>query len=225
MAGGVGGLVAEGLTGMTLPAALALGLVYGVSACAVVCLPFLGPVLFATGEGPGRAWRRLLPFSLGRIAGYAGMAGLSALVGAVLLEGLGRWPAWLLGGAALVLAGYLAWGGGGASDRGCARRGGAGAVPMTGGLFVLGLGMALNPACASLLLVLLSAAAMGSVSEGVLLGLTFGLGVSVGPFLVFGVVFAQLGAAVHQWLWRWRVALRRGAALLLGSFGAATVWL
>ena len=211
-------------TTITLPAAWLLGLVYGVGACALACLPFLAPVLVASGDDARTAWRKLLPFSAGRLVGYAALGGISAALGGLLAEQLGGWPNGLIGGAALLLGGYLFWSAS-KPEAGCAIRHGCAAptqVPMSGGLFVLGAGMALNPACASLGLILLSAAALGSAGAGIALGLAFGLGATIGPFLIYGVVFAQLSAALHQWLLRWQRALQRGAALLLGLFGLVT---
>ena len=212
-------------TTISLPAAGLLGLVYGVGACALACLPFLAPVLIATGDDARSAWRKLLPFSAGRLVGYASLGGISAAMGGLMAEHLGAWPNWLIGGAALLLGIYLFWSAARPPGAGCAASHGCGSptpAPMSGGLFVLGAGMALNPACASLGLILLSAAAIGSVGAGVSLGLAFGLGATVGPFLIYGLIFAQLSAALHQWLLRWQRALQRGAALLLGLFGLVT---
>ena len=57
---------------LTFGAALLLGLGFGAGPCNIACLPFLGPVFVASGGGVRRAWRVLLPFSLGRLTGYAG---------------------------------------------------------------------------------------------------------------------------------------------------------
>ena len=227
-------------TAFSLPAAAALGLVYGVGACALACLPYLAPVLAATGDGPRTAWRRMVPFTAGRVAGYAALGGFSAAAGGALTAHLGTWPNWLIGGAALLLGVYLfrtAGRPGGPAP--CSKKGrysqpkafptvqagpttsAATNAALPGGLFALGAGMALNPLCASLGLVLAAAAVTGNPVAGALLGSAFGLGTSVGPFLLYGVVFAQLGAALHGWLHQRRQTLQRGAALLLAAFGIA----
>lgn len=209
---------------LTIPAATMLGLVYGVGACALACLPFLAPVLVATGDDARSAWRRLLPFSMGRIAGYAALGGSSAALGGLLSAQLGAWPAWVLGGAALLLGIYLFLNSGTGPRQACTGKPQTmNRPPMTGGLFMLGAGMALNPACPSLGLILLSAAALGSIPMGIMLGIAFGIGASMGPLLLYGVVFAQLSAALHQWALAHQHLLQRTAALLLGLFGLATV--
>lgn len=209
---------------LTIPAATMLGLVYGIGACALACLPFLAPVLVATGDDARSAWRRLLPFSLGRITGYALLGGLSAALGGLLTSQLGSWPAWMLGSAALLLGIYLFTNSGKGPRHGCSGKSPImDRPPMAGGLFMLGSGMALNPACPSLGLILLSAAALGSVPLGLMLGIAFGVGASLGPLLLYGVVFAQLSAALHQWALAHQHLLQRTAALLLGLFGLVTV--
>jgi sulfite exporter TauE/SafE len=63
---------------LSFGAALLLGLGYGAGPCNIACLPYLGPVFAATEGGIRGAWRTLLPFSLGRITGYALLGGLAA---------------------------------------------------------------------------------------------------------------------------------------------------
>jgi hypothetical protein len=71
---------------VSFPMALALGLVFGMGACTIACLPYLGPVFLASGGGVRHSWRILLPFSIGRLSGYAGMATMAGVVG-YYLEG------------------------------------------------------------------------------------------------------------------------------------------
>ncbi len=216
-----------------LGAAALLGLGFGAGPCNIACMPFLGPVLLATGDGVRRGWRVLLPFSLGRLGGYA-LIGLAAGLGGHLAGGWLEGPAvrWLLGGAT-VLAALGLW-------QRLRQRGGTcanktpGEVRVTltdknntnrallpGGLFLMGAGMALNP-CAPLGTVTLAAAATASVAGGLSLGLAFGLGAVVIPALVFGLGIAHLGAEIKSQLARWRGAVEGTGVLMLALMGVTT---
>ncbi|MET0027208.1 MAG: sulfite exporter TauE/SafE family protein [Candidatus Thiodiazotropha sp.] len=97
---------------ISLPMALGMGLVFGLGACTLTCLPYLAPVFLAREGGMRQSWRTLLPFSLGRLSVYVGYAGLAGALGQVLEEGFGAdWIrpvmgiATLLVGLALLLRG------------------------------------------------------------------------------------------------------------------------
>jgi cytochrome c biogenesis protein CcdA len=215
---------------VTLPLALLMGLAFGAGPCNVTCLPYLGPVLLRH-DGDRRAWRSVLPFSLGRLTGYAGLGLAAGLAG----RGLSQWlqsslAAWLLGGATL-LVGLSLWRRGSRCRRPCANPTGTGGeisvappgpAPARGGLFAMGAGMALNP-CLPLTTVLAAAAVSGNAAAGVGLGLAFGAGAVVVPTLVFGLAVAHLGSQLRQHLDHWRPHLERGAASLLMLLGFATL--
>jgi uncharacterized protein len=220
---------------LTLPAALLLGLVFGAGACNVACLPFLGPVLMARDGGVRRAWRTVLPFSLGRLAGYSLLGGGAGLLGQSAELWLDAAVArWLLGGAA-VAAGIALL----VRSRRPAACASAevGVRPLTdmrrpprvaqpalpGALFFMGAGMALNPACGPLALIVAAAAATASAGAGLALGMSFGAGAVVVPFLVFGVLVAHLGAELRRHVSTWQTALERTAAALLIVLGALTL--
>ncbi len=216
---------------LTFGAALLLGLGFGAGPCNIACLPFLGPVFVASGGGVRRAWRVLLPFSLGRLTGYAGV-GLAAGLAGGLATGWLDSPLvrWVLGGATVVVAVALLLR---RRPHRCAAPAASGTQPLVradamhdrtllpGGLFLMGAGMALNP-CAPLSTVMLAAAATASAATGASLGLGFGLGAVLIPALVFGLGVAHLGSEINAHLERWRAHLTGVSAALLALMGIGT---
>jgi len=219
--------------GLGLGAAALLGLGFGAGPCNIACLPLLGPVLLASGRGLRHGWRVLLPFSLGRLSGYALLGLAAGLGGALLSDHLeGPAPRWLLGGAAMLAALGL-WLHLRRRRPACSTAGpGAprvvppGSPPgeramLPGALFLMGAGMAINP-CAPLTTVTLAAAATGSGPGGLGLGLAFGLGAVVIPALVFGLGVAHLGAEIKQQLQQWSGAVEHTGVALLALMGLGT---
>jgi thiol:disulfide interchange protein DsbD len=209
---------------LTLPMAMLLGLVFGMGACTVACLPYLGPVFIAAEGGMRQSWRILLPFSLGRLGSYASLAAIAGLSGQYIGAGLaGGQLRWLMGAAAILLgvAMLLRPPGGGCSRHSkdsSPRRGlrslSAGTA-MPGGLFLLGASMALSP-CAPLGSVLFSAAACASAWNGLWLGLGFGAGAIVIPTIFYGFGFAWFGSRLREQLRNsHRHVVRLSAALLI----------
>lgn len=225
-------------------AALTLGLAFGAGPCNLSCLPFLGPLYLAAGKGPRADWRILLPFTLGRLSGYAllGLAagGLGMLIhqwidpaqarqalGAATL-GMGLWllfkPKGRDGTAAVnaqvkikfdqILSEPTA-------NRPAPARPETETLPSTG-LFAMGLGMALNP-CLPLQTILFAAAASGAAWAGLQLGLGFGLGAVAVPTLVFGLGVAHFGAQLREHLAMRRQTLENVSALLLLFLGVGTL--
>lgn len=212
-----------------LPMAMTLGLVFGMGPCLVSCLPYLGPVFLASEGGVRQSWRILLPLSLGRLTAYSifglvcGLAGqrvgdqigggsVRIVVGvAAVMMGLamllGRWPAKSCKPAAPATVPLRRM-------DGVTRRYGL----MPGGLYLMGVGMALTP-CAPLGVVMLSAAATASAAQGMTLGLGFGLGAVTVPSIVYGVGVAYFGSRLREQLGTWRPrleSLSAGLMILVG---------
>jgi sulfite exporter TauE/SafE len=226
---------------VTFPMALALGLVFGMGACTVACLPYLGPVFLASGGGIRYSWRILLPFSLGRLSGYAGMATLAGVAG-YHLEGAiaDDTQVRTLVGCATILIGSALWLRGpkvaacGNSNKPLsatvpvdqiARSATGRNVPrplLPGGLFMLGISMTLTP-CAPLAAVLFSAAAAASPWHGLLLGLGFGVGAILIPSLLYGVGVAYLGTRLREQLKHHQLTIIRLSAGLLMISGVANL--
>lgn len=213
-----------------LPMAFALGLVYGLGPCLVSCLPYLGPVFLSRDFKSGRSWRVVLPLALGRLTGYSTFAALVGWVGNYVKDGTANSPILhlLIGGAALMVGLALFWQRrpvcptvtipGSVSPL---NRFDFGAEPrplLPGGLFLMGVGMALTP-CGPLGVVLFSAAASGEAFSGCMLGVCFGLGAIVVPSLVYGLGVAYFGGRLREQLGPWRPrieALSAGLLLLVG---------
>ena len=228
---------------LSIPMALALGLVFGAGPCSITCLPYLGPVFVASDNTRRQVWRTVAPFSAGRLTGYA----LLGVAAGVLGQALEKWLAtplvgWLLGSATIIVGLSLLW-------RRYRRQPGrctkstmvnhattvavslselksasprAASSTMSSGLFFMGAGMAFNP-CAPLGTVLLAASATGSAAGGLGLGLGFGVGAVVVPTLVFAFGIAHFGKQLRDHLQRWKPGLEISAAALLILLGLGTV--
>ncbi|MCK9387874.1 MAG: sulfite exporter TauE/SafE family protein [Sulfuritalea sp.] len=210
-----------------LPMAMTLGLAYGLGPCLISCLPFLGPVFLARDFSVRRSWRVVLPLSFGRLTGYSLFGAAAGWAGHYVKDGAAASPALSLvvGGASLMMGLALFWQRRPACAVASAPTGGSrplrrfdiGAEPrplLPGGLFLMGVGMALTP-CAPLGVVLFSAAASGHALAGLLLGAGFGLGAIVVPALVFGLGVAYFGGRLREQLGPWRLCIERLSAGLL----------
>ncbi|MEJ2691985.1 MAG: sulfite exporter TauE/SafE family protein [Candidatus Thiodiazotropha sp.] len=216
---------------LSFGAALLLGLVYGAGPCNLACLPYLGPVFTATEGGVRSAWRTLLPFSLGRLSGYALLGGLAGGLGLLVQDWLAApWVRWLLGGATILVGISILF-----RRRSLCQGAGARShsVPLSeisvlerprllpGGLFVMGLGMAMNP-CAPLTTVVLASATSASIITGISLGTGFALGAVFVPTWVFALGVAHFGGQLRHHLTQHRFALENTSVLLLVLTGTAT---
>ena len=82
--------------------------------------------------------------------------------------------------------------------------------------------MALNP-CVPLATVLTVSATMATPTDGLMLGLAFGLGAVAIPTLIFGVAVAHFGAQIRENLTNWSDKLEQVAGGLLITLGILTV--
>jgi sulfite exporter TauE/SafE len=217
-----------------IPMAMALGLVYGLGPCLVSCVPYLGPVFLARDFSWRRSWRVVLPLSLGRLGGYSLFGTLAGWAGRYVKDSSTASPLLhlIIGAAALMIGLALFWQRrpacagavaltGGATQTTPVRRLDFRSEPralLPGGLFLMGVGMALTP-CGPLGIVLFSAAASGYAGNGFLLGAGFGLGAIVVPSLVYGFGVAYFGGRLREQLGPWRPrieALCSGLLILTG---------
>ncbi len=211
---------------LTLPMAMMLGLVFGMSSCTIACLPYLGPIFLASEGGVKKSWRIMLPFSIGRLSSYAVLATIAGFTGQILGKGVaGQELRWVMGAAALLLGLALLLRRSEASS--CSKS--SGEMPlhdgrerssqtlMPGGLFLLGAGMAMSP-CAPLGSVIFSAAVGASAWHGLWLGLSFGLGAIVIPTIFYGIGFAWFGDRLREQLRNsHKHIVRLSAALLIAT--------
>lgn len=217
-----------------LPMAFTLGFAFGMGPCLLACLPYLGTVFLNSDGGVRQSWRVLLPVALGRLTGYVGFGFASGWLGQVASERIASGQIRLaLGAAALLVGAALFWRV--AAGRGqCAQPAPTSqpllrldarpvAAPpktlMPGGLYLMGLSMALTP-CAPLGVVLVAATALASAQTGALLGLAFGLGAVLVPSLVYGLGAAYFGKRLRQQLGPWRDRIQMLSAGLLMLTGA-----
>lgn len=224
---------------LSFSAVLLLGLGFGSGPCNIACLPYLGPVFTATGDGIRSAWRILLPFSTGRLTGYALLGAFSGFLGLIVQDWIAApWVRWVLGGATIAVALSLIWRRH-KRQLGCnLKHGGADPVevslPVSGrtepvlpsGLFLMGAGMALNP-CAPLTTVILASATTGSATAGMMLGTGFGIGAVLIPTLVFSLGVAHFGQQLKQHMSRWGNSLENASVglLLIMGLGTAMGWI
>lgn len=213
-----------------LSTALLLGLGFGLGPCNVVCLPYLGPVLFNEAERP---WTVLIPFSAGRVLGYVGLGVMAGFLGAWVQEGLEGGPARWVAGLATLGAAWSLWRRRRPSRTPSAGRGvtvagptGIAAPPsagdtLPGSLFLMGLGLALNP-CAPLTTLLLGAAATGSPWLGLALGLAFAFGAVAPPALAMGFGLGAFARRLRTGLESWRGGFETASIALLCLMGVAT---
>lgn len=211
---------------LTLPMAMMLGLVFGMSSCTIACLPYLGPIFIASEGGVRKSWRIMLPFSLGRLSSYAALATIAGITGQILGKSVaGQELRWIMGAAALLLGVALLLRR--SESSACSKSSGetplhdgrtrSSQTLMPGGLFLLGAGMAMSP-CAPLGSVIFSAAVGASAWHGLWLGLSFGLGAIVIPTIFYGIGFAWFGDRLREQLRNsHKHIVRLSAALLIAT--------
>lgn len=210
------------------PMAAALGFAYGMGPCLISCAPFLGPVFLASDGGIKRSWQIILPLSLGRLTAYSAFGMVVGMAGHYAKGAISSDSVRLVVGCAVLMMGLALLLR--KTNKVCAPahaqptplkrmdKVGSPKMMLPGGLFLIGVGMALSP-CAPLGLVLFSAGMSGSGGSGLLLGLSFGLGAIVIPALAYGIGMAYLGTRLREQLQGWCPKIERISALLLVAVG------
>ena len=212
--------------------AATLGFAYGMGPCLISCAPFLGPVFLASDGGIRKSWQIILPLSLGRLVAYSAFGAMVGMAGHYVKGTISIDSIRLVVGCAVLMMGLALLLR--RADKVCAAANSQ-SVPlqrmdrkngprmlMPGGLFLMGIGMALSP-CAPLGLVLFSASMTGSAAGGMLLGLSFGLGAIVIPAIAYGVGVAYMSARLREQLQGWRPKIERVSALLLVAVGISNL--
>lgn len=214
------------------PMAATLGFAYGMGPCLISCLPFLGPVFLASEGGVKKSWQIILPLSLGRLVAYSAFGATVGMAGHYIKGTINSGSIHLVIGCAVLLMGLALLLR--KPERCSAPASPQGSVLkrmdkvesprmlMPGGLFLMGVGMALSP-CAPLGIVLFSASMSGSALDGLSLGLSFGLGAIVIPAIAYGVGMAYMGARLREQLQNWRPRLERVSATLLILVGISNL--
>jgi len=153
-----------------------MGLSFGVGPCNITCLPYLGPVFITE----GRRWQRVGLFSAGRLSGYTLLGTAAGFFGQALEQFFAAAWGTLLLGIATLLMGVALWRKVRVTTCHVAAHSETQPVSFipaqstphrgNGSLFLMGLGLALNP-CTPLSALLLAATATQSALTGGSLGL------------------------------------------------------
>jgi uncharacterized protein len=203
--------------------AAAMGLAFGMGPCLLVCFPYLGPVFLGLPDGTRASWRVLLPHSLGRICAYTAYGATAGQVGGWAGQAMGAETIRAVTGLAALAVGIaLLLRAPSCRCRPMERHTLSDGV-LPGGLFLMGAAMTLTP-CGPLSAVMVAAAAGGSAIWGGMLGVSFGLGATLIPALVFGVGLAHLSQRLRARLGEWRRPVEAASALLLIACGVSGLW-
>jgi len=214
------------------PMAATLGFAYGMGPCLISCLPFLGPVFLASDGGIRKSWKIILPLSLGRLTAYSTFGAIVGMLGHYVKDTIASDSIRIVIGCAVLMIGLALLLRRSVNTCGSAQvqsaplrrmnKAESQRVLLPGGLFLMGIGMALSP-CAPLGIVLFSASLTGSATGGLLLGMSFGLGAIVIPAVAYGIGMAYLGTQLREQLQNWRPRIERISALLLVAVGISNL--
>ena len=207
---------------------LAMGFFYGLTLCSLSCLPMLTPYLFAhAGRAGGRGGGFMTGFQLtalfiaARAATYTLLGALAGGLGEVLLARMDDGLLLPVAGVMIVAIGIAV-----AFRRGatCRQHGNFTSTRDGSALHMVGLGLAttLMP-CLPLTAVLMLAATRGSVLEGAVFGLLFGLGTASSPLYYLGGAMGWLARRIYAEIPRHAVFLRRLSGLVLALLGLRLV--
>lgn len=207
---------------MTFFSLFVVGLSYGSTACMFACMPFLTPLLVTNAESVKQSMRVILPFSLGRIFTYSVIAVL-ALGGAGFVKAVLDDNALfqgILGAVTLgmgVLMFYRVFYN---KRKACASNPTASKKHSESlfGLFGIGALVSINPCAPVLTLVALSANS-SSWLNAVGMGISFGAGAVLVPFLFYGFFLSNVVRGLLTEFKRYTKGIEITAALLLAVVG------
>jgi sulfite exporter TauE/SafE len=196
-----------------------LGMSLGLTACTATCLPFVGSWVLGRGGTQLEALRDTMLFATGRILAYAMLGAIAGGAGTWLAQAMRGNSGNVLIGVASIVAGIWLLRPG-EKHKPCGVIRAAGRTPPV----MLGFSLSLTP-CAPLAALLAVCAAAGSVNEGLLNGVAFGLGAALTPLLILLPLICMFGASLREnrdWITRW---IRWGAAAVLILLGLRRVLL
>jgi uncharacterized protein len=228
-------------------AALLMGLAFGAGPCNITCLPYLGPVFLGQEKNNmSTSWKTIIPFSLGRMAGYSLLGAIAGSFGFAATTWIEEGVAGIVLGIATILVGLFLLKGTFFKQKSCSTNNETltntnnisvvhkihpkpetkplkkSSLYLSLSLFTMGTGMALNP-CIPLITILTVAATMATPIDGARLGIAFGLGAVIIPTLFFAFVISHFSQQIKKHLNQWRQTLERisgSMLILLGSFTA-----
>ena len=172
-----------------------IGLSYGSTACMFACMPFLSPLLVNNSNSIRQSIDIVLPFSLGRIFTYT-------IISVVALSGAGFVKSILddntvfqlfLGAFTLFMGVFMLYRFWKKGTKSCSVNSSIPNNRITNklGLFGIGALVSINP-CAPILTLIALSANSGSISSAIGMGLSFGLGAVLIPFLFYGFFLSNV---------------------------------
>ncbi len=205
----------------TLLSLFLIGLSYGASACLFTCMPIMSPLLLSTAAQERSFIPVLLPFSLGRLGSYMGMAAVAFVSAAWLKTTLqyGHVSQYVLGTTTVVMALYVLFF---SAKKGCAgskmRQAGS-----STGYFMMGAGISLS-ICAPVATLIATSMYAPSIAYALLMGTAFGLGAISAMLVVYGVLLTPIA---KEALWRLREyhgIIEKSAGIMLLAVGCAVLF-
>ncbi len=211
---------------MTLFSLFVVGLSYGSTACMFACMPFLTPLLVNNANSVRTSMTVILPFSLGRIFTYSAIA-LLALSGAGFVKAVlddNVLFQLILGVFTLTMGLFMLYRVVYKKENACASNGAISKRRKESllGLFGIGALVSINPCAPVLTLVALSANS-GSWTNAVGMGISFGVGAVLVPFLFYGFFLSTVVRGLLVEFKAYAKSIEIAAALLLITVGILIV--
>jgi thiol:disulfide interchange protein DsbD len=156
---------------------LTLGILYGIGPCTISCAPVIIPLIMSTSKNSKEGLFQAFIFGLGRIASYCILGFLSGYLGYYLKDFISP----KLVGVFMIILGILIF-----LKKYPKRCPFANKIKGKHTTFISGMFIGLSP-CAPLLGVLSLAILSQSAIQGLLMGLSFGIGTLLSPMLLLGL--------------------------------------
>ncbi len=212
-------------------AALVAGITYGTAYCGPSCGPFLCTYIMGTDTGSVQAARSMAVFTVARIATYGIVGAASALLGmSVFSSQVGNS---FVPGLVVIVIGTLMWRRAPKHEKsekpirigepipscsgGCLRS------PSTMPLWLAGVAFALAP-CPPMLAMLACSANAGSPLSGAVVMMLFGLGTSLTPLVVMGLLAGTFSQKIRRLAPQQDLLFRRTASAALMLLGTAMLF-
>ncbi len=214
------------MTDLTLFSVFMIGLSYGATACMLSCMPFLAPLLLQNKDSFKGTINILIPFSLGRIISY-GAISIIAFSSSILIKNILNDNTnfrIFLGTITLILAIYLLYRIFTPTQSACKAKN---SFPdqnrfKTPTIFLIGVLISINPCLPILTLIGFSANA-SSLSSAIALGISFGLGAVLLPFLFYTLFVSNIIQGLIEQFKNYIKIIEISGALFLASIGILTI--
>jgi len=224
-----------------------IGLIYGLTYCSFICLPYLGTYIMATQEGFKKGLRSTLIFISARIITYTSLGGVCGYLGRTALEKIDPKQTLFTFGSVIIVIGLLVFfnpreycptsnrvrGNCSSIENNPIKEGYPGNRAITERikfwpynsdihLFTMGVGISLIP-CGPLSAILLYSAANHSILGGGGIALSFGLGTSISPILIMSGLAGWLSKRIAEEIPQHKRLLQRICGMILILLGMRTI--